>query len=138
VPWAAAAAVATILCATACVPARPTSSTAETTATAFYAAIAHSDGAAACHLLAPVAIESVESDADEPCDQAVTGGEVGDTLAARSDTTPTSASVAGREAQVVLSSDVVFLTVSGTSWLITAAGCDPRPHRPYDCVIEGS
>jgi hypothetical protein len=33
---------------------------------------------------------------------------------------------------------VLFLTVSGDHWLVTAAGCDARPDRPYDCVLEGS
>jgi hypothetical protein len=133
-----AAVAATALCATACAPERPTSATAESTVTAFYAAISRSDGAAACDRLAPVVVESLESDADEPCGDAVLDGDVGDTLAARTSAGASSTSVAGRQAQVLSTSDVVFLTISRTSWLITAAGCDPRPHRPYDCAIEGS
>ena len=130
-------AVATMLCGTACT-ARPSSAAAESTADAFYDAIARADGAAACSLLAPATVESLEDDADEPCSDAVVDGEVGETLTSRAAGTPTSAAVAGRQAQVLMSGDVVFLTVSGTGWLITAAGCDDRTPRPYDCAVEGS
>jgi hypothetical protein len=122
----------------ACGPARPTGATAVETATSFYAAIDRQDGAAACALLAPATTESLESDADEPCDEAVLDGEVGATLASRAAGSDGSASLAGRQAQVLRADDVVFLTVSGTAWRITAAGCDARPDRPYDCVLEGA
>jgi hypothetical protein len=36
-----------------------------------------------------------------------------------------------------MAGDVVFLTVSGADWLVTAAGCTPRPERPYDCQVSG-
>jgi hypothetical protein len=117
---------------------RPTADAAASTATDFYDAIGRSDGTAACDLLAPATLEELESDADEPCDEALLDGDVGETLTARADPSTASPSVAGRQAQVLLSSDVVFLTISGSSWLITAAGCDERPHRPYDCAVEGT
>ncbi|WP_421741639.1 hypothetical protein [Cellulomonas sp.] len=123
---------------TGCAPARPTSGSAVEVVTAFYDAVGRQDGAAACDLLAPVTVETLEGDADDACADAVLDGDVGDTLAARTGSTSGSASVAGRQAQVVLTGDVVFLTVSGTTWRITAAGCDPRPDRPYDCVLEGA
>ncbi len=123
---------------TGCVPARPASGSAVDVAAAFYAAVSRQDGAAACGLLAPVTVETLEDDADEPCTEAVLDGEVGETLTARSGGTSGSATVAGRQAQVVLADDVLFLTVSGTTWRIVAAGCDPRLDRPYDCVLEGA
>jgi hypothetical protein len=122
----------------ACVPARPTSASAIEVTTDFYAAVDRADGAAACGLLAPVTVETLESDASAPCVEAVLDGHVGETLTARTGAMPGSASVAGRQAQVVLTADVVFLTVSGTSWRIVAAGCDPRADRPYDCALEGA
>ena len=33
--------------------------------------------------------------------------------------------------------DVVFLSMFGNRWLITAAGCQPRGDRPYDCTLKG-
>ncbi|GIG23632.1 hypothetical protein Cch01nite_43560 [Cellulomonas chitinilytica] len=54
------------LATSACTLAAPTSSAAAGTATAFYTAIDGADGAAACRLLAPATIESVEKDADRP------------------------------------------------------------------------
>jgi len=104
----------------------------------FYAAVADDDGDAACALLAPSALENLEDDTGEPCPDAVLAGDVGTTLVERAPAGPaTSVHVAGRAAQVVLPDDVTFLTVDGDSWRLTAAGCDARPQRPYDCVIEG-
>jgi hypothetical protein len=121
-----------------CASARPTATDAIGTADDFYAAIAGADGAAACDLLAPATVEALEADADQPCAEAVLADDVGDTLTARSDPGPATATTAGRQAQVRRATDVVFLTISGTTWLVTAVGCDPRPHRPYDCVLEGA
>lgn len=125
-----------------CGVARPDAATAGAAAQDFYRAIAAGDGETACALLAPVTVESLEDDTGEPCADGVLEGEVGETLTARATDATTRATratrVAGRQAQATLADDVVFLTVSGDRWLITAAGCDPRPHRPYDCVLEGS
>ena len=43
----------------------------------------------------------------------------------------------GRGAQVLMDGDVVFLSVFGDHWLITAAGCTARGDRPYDCTVMG-
>ena len=118
--------------------ARPDAVAADAAVHDFYAAVADEDGDAACALLAPSALENLESDSDEPCAEAVLDGDVGATLTARVPDGPaTSVHVAGRAAQVVLPDDVVFLTVDGDAWRLTAVGCDARPERPYDCVIEG-
>jgi hypothetical protein len=117
---------------------RPGATAAESTVHDFHAAVAARDGAAACRLLAPHTREAVAVDADEPCADAILAGDAGVTLA---DSDSGSGSdvvhVAGRQAQVVGPTDVVFLAVSGDGWVITAAGCTPRPDRPYDCAIEG-
>ncbi|WP_315099134.1 hypothetical protein [uncultured Cellulomonas sp.] len=118
---------------------RPAAETAGTAARDFYRAVAAADGAGACALLAPATAEALEDDAGLPCDEAILDGDVGETLTERAqDGSTPSGRVAGRQAQVTLPTDVLFLTVSGSRWLITAAGCDPRPPRPYDCVLEGA
>ena len=118
---------------------RPDAAAADATAEHFYQAVEAAEGADACSFLAPATVENLEDDAGEPCADAILAGEVGDTLTSRADdATDPVARVAGRQAQAVLPMDVVFLTVSGDHWLITAAGCDARPQRPYDCVLEGS
>lgn len=122
-----------------CGAARPGATAADATVETFYRAVSADDGTGACAVLAPATVETLEDDADEPCAEAVLDGEVGETLAERAeDPRDPSARVAGRAAQVTVATDVVFLTISGDHWLVTAAGCDARPDRPYDCVLEGS
>jgi hypothetical protein len=38
---------------------------------------------------------------------------------------------------VVLERDTVFLSRFPTGWKVTAAGCVPRPGRPYQCAVKG-
>jgi hypothetical protein len=38
---------------------------------------------------------------------------------------------------VRLDKDVVFLARYDDGWRVTAAGCVPRPGRPFDCTIKG-
>jgi hypothetical protein len=45
--------------------------------------------------------------------------------------------VYGRQAQVVLDTDTLFLSVFPSGWKITAAGCVPRPGQPYQCKVKG-
>ncbi len=45
--------------------------------------------------------------------------------------------VYGRQARVVLASDTLFLSRFPDGWKIVAAGCTPRPDRPYQCTVEG-
>ncbi|MEV7996398.1 hypothetical protein AB0O67_32265 [Streptomyces sp. NPDC086077] len=45
--------------------------------------------------------------------------------------------VYGDQARVVLEHDTVFLAHFPTGWKVTAAGCLPRPQRPYQCEIKG-
>jgi hypothetical protein len=99
-------------------------------ARAFHAAVDAGDGESACRLLTPAATEELEQDAGAPCPDALLDAD----LTAGDDVVETHAY--GRQAQVVMAGDVVFLTVSGADWLVSAAGCTPRPERPYDCQVS--
>lgn len=104
----------------------------------FYSRVADGDGAGACALLTPGAVETVETEAGAPCADALLEGDVGEELASRSAGDVTEVRTAGVQAQVRTSEDVVFLSASGGSWLVAAAACDPRDQRPYDCALEAS
>lgn len=109
---------------------------AEDVAVAFYSAVADGDGDAACALLAGSVAQTVAADEEAPCGWALSEGRVADDLVERAaDARPGEVRVAGRQAQVRLGSDTVFLARSGAGWVVTAAGCDPRPDRPYDCEV---
>jgi hypothetical protein len=45
--------------------------------------------------------------------------------------------VYGRQARAVLASDTLFLSQFSDGWKIVAAGCEPRPGRPYQCSVKG-
>jgi hypothetical protein len=115
---------------TACASLAPDTDAAAVTATGFQHALADRDGAAACATLAPTTIESLEENTGEPCAQAVLDQDI-----PSAQEVITSAAY-GQGAQVVLDHDVVFLAAYGDRWLITAAGCQARDNRPYQCSIE--
>ncbi len=115
----------------------PSSPAAVDAAEAFYAAVTAGDGEAACALLLPDAAEAAADDADAPCAEALTASDVGEELASRADGQgEAEVHVAGRQAQVLFAADTVFLTRSGDGWVVTAAGCDAVPDRPYDCEVQ--
>jgi hypothetical protein len=116
---------------TGCASLAPDATAAADVALAFHSAVSSGDGTAACGLLAPAATEELEHSAGSPCPDAVLAAD----LTPGADVLRTHAW--GRQAQVVMADDVVFLTVSGGDWLVTAAGCTPRPERPYDCRVSG-
>jgi hypothetical protein len=87
------------------------------------------DAQARCALLAPTALAQLESRSGAPCEEAIAdlplkGGDVG------------RVQVWGRDAQVRLGGDTVFLTKTSTGWRVAAAACSARPVGPYDCEVE--
>jgi hypothetical protein len=89
------------------------------------------DPGARCDLLAPKALESLEQDQSESCDQAIgqlslPGGAV------------RSVEVWGGDAQVKLAGDTLFLTETHAGWRVSAAGCRPNGDAPYDCEVAAS
>ena len=85
------------------------------------------DAEARCALLAPETLAALEE--SEPCVEAIEqlsleGGEV------------RSVEVWGRDAQVRLAGDTLFLTRTHAGWRIVAAACQPNGEGPYDCEVE--
>ena len=89
------------------------------------------NASARCDLLLPTALEHLEKDAQASCTDAINnlpldGGDVA------------GVEVWGGDAQVRLGRDTVFLSKTPNGWRIAAAGCTPRPERPYDCEVTSS
>lgn len=85
------------------------------------------DPQARCELLAPTTLAALEESG--PCPEAIAqlpleGGEV------------RSVEVWGRDAQVQLAGDTLFLTQTRAGWRITAAVCRPNGEAPYECEVE--
>ncbi|MHA7268703.1 hypothetical protein [Arthrobacter sp. HLT1-20] len=85
--------------------------------------------------MAPTTAKSVAKDAGGSCPEGLGEAALAD-VDARANPHPTS-QVFGRSALVALGSEHVFLTKSGTRWLVAAAGCKPVANSPYDCDIGG-
>jgi hypothetical protein len=121
-----------------CGLAPPDAEAAASVAREFVGAVEESDGAAACDLLAPRAQEALAEEAHSPCAEAVLEPDVIDALPAPDAALDEEPLAYGRQAQVHLGGDVLFLVLDGEGWVVRAAGCTPRPDQPYDCTIEGS
>lgn len=101
-------------------------------ATAFEKALSGGDRTALCAALAPETRGEVEDSAKKACADAI----VEQVLSAGGPIH--GVDVHGRQARVVLASDTLFLSEFRDGWKITAAGCLPRPGRPYQCSVKGS
>ncbi len=114
-----------------CAGSNPGTSEAATTALDFHSALGSGDYPRACELLIPAAVEKLEAGAPGTCAEKLSQLDV-----PVADSVQDSASY-GRNAQVVMDQDTLFLARSGDGWKITAAGCTSRGERPYDCEVEG-
>ncbi len=97
----------------------------------FETAIARQDSAALCAALAPGTRQELEDTAKSSCEQAISGSDVPDASGVQR------VDVYGRQARVVLDADTLFLSSFPDGWKITAAGCEPRPRKPYKCELKG-
>jgi hypothetical protein len=82
-----------------------------------------------CDLLLPATLDSLEKSESAPCRDAIAqlpidGGDV------------QSVEVWGRDAQVRLSGDTLFLTETHVGWRVVAAACRPQRDAPYECEVE--
>lgn len=87
--------------------------------------------AAACRLLAPATREALARDPGPSCEAGLSGAALPAPGRVRT------IDVYGHQARVVLERDTYFATRFPGGWRIRAAGCAPRPERPYDCRVKG-
>lgn len=90
------------------------------------------DAEAVCAALAPGTRSELEADEQASCPEAI--GEVSLPVGGRA----RKVNVYGRQARVVLASDTLFLSLFPGGWKVVAAGCSPRPDKPYSCMIKGA
>jgi hypothetical protein len=107
----------------------PDQDAAASAATAFVSALHAHSGVEACGMLTSEAYSSASGATDTPCPEAITSIQVKGTKV-------TAVQVWGDAAQVRLGSDVLFLRHISGRWLISAAGCEPKPEGPYDCSVS--
>ncbi|MFI9150984.1 hypothetical protein [Streptomyces sp. NPDC053367] len=97
----------------------------------FAESVRREDGPRACAALAPETRQELEQSAESPCPEALLQEDLSYRGRVRS------VQVYGQQAQVVLDGDTLFLSRFPTGWRVTAAGCEPRPQRPYQCQVKG-
>ncbi len=139
-PWrwqrgAAAATGAALVLTTACGAVEERRTAAMAAALDFERALGVRDGGAVCRALAPGTREEVAQSARTTCAQGVL--EEGVPLAEAVPEEVQSVDVSGRQARVVFPADTLFLSQFPSGWKVVAAGCTPRPQRPYRCTLKG-
>ena len=102
-----------------------------TTASAFFAAVEHADGDAACGYLMPTTRQELEESSGKPCATELLvelpeGGGAQEI------------SAFGTMAQVRTDGDTVFLHRFQGHWRVLAAGCQKASTGTYDCKVRGS
>lgn len=109
----------------------PDRKTAAVAAADFERALRNGRSAEACRALAPATRRELEQAAKTGCGQGLMAQELTAATGVRT------VDVYGMQARAVFDSDTVFLSRFSSGWKVTAAGCTPRPERPYDCAIKG-
>lgn len=129
------AAGAVLLVTTGCGSVEERRTAARDAAVDFERALGAEDGVALCAVLAPGVRDEVEQSSGTPCEEAVVEEDV-PFVAAAGDAVE-GVDVAGRQARVEFSADTLFLSRFSDGWKVVAAGCAPRPERPYQCLLKG-
>ncbi|MFF8812756.1 hypothetical protein [Streptomyces pactum] len=130
-PAAGLACVAVLLLGVGCASLDERRSGARAAALAFQHALRDRNGAALCAVLAPQTREEVVRTAKIRCRDAVLEEDLPRAGGVRE------VDVHGRQARVVLTGDTLFLSHIAARWKVVAAGCTPRPGRPYECAVQG-
>lgn len=99
---------------------------------AFAAAVAAGDDVRACELLAPGTRARLEQDERKTCRAAFASQDLPKTRGVQG------VEAYGRQAMVRMAGDTLFLSLFTEGWKVVAAGCAPRPDRPYDCLLKGA
>ncbi|MEW2528638.1 hypothetical protein [Streptomyces sp. NPDC047071] len=97
----------------------------------FAASLRLSDAVRGCAALAPGTREELERSAERPCARALPEAGLPPAGPVRS------VEVYGGQARVVTRRDTLFLSSFPGGWKVTAAGCAPRPGKPYRCLVKG-
>ncbi|MDH6515221.1 hypothetical protein M2164_001700 [Streptomyces sp. SAI-208] len=106
-------------------------SDAEAAAGGFERLLRADDPAGLCTALAPETRSELEESEKESCAKAISSQDI--PLGG----TTHRVDLYGRQARVVLDADTLFLSLFPDGWKVVAAGCTPRPGRPYQCTLQG-
>jgi hypothetical protein len=123
--------IAFAVCLTACGTLGEREAAASRAAVRFEESIQRADGTRACAALAPQTRQELQQSAKTSCRKAFFEERLSPAGTVRE------VQVYGRQARVVLAADTLFLSIFPSGWKITAAGCEPRSHQPYQCQIKG-
>lgn len=107
----------------------PDSAGAAEAAQDFRRAVIEGDASSACSMLTPLAREEIA--AKTSCEDHM------GSLQLPAEGPALGTERYGRNAVVQFEDDTVFLTVSGSGWQVTGAGCRAQGEAPYDCKVGG-